>query len=338
MESMPYILTQDVEHPPKNILVATLKYPFWVVALCSRGNYVARLVYAVLVVIFGIYIFDKKRKKHITWYIAVFSIMSIVLLATLIITENHINYIIFVPNVLAVILLIILRDELYQTMSAMIIAPGIVLGYAEYLASNTGPYGIAAVSCVATVGSVLIIISATQRYVRDKVQNGIDRKVVCTAMCVFVSAIIVSLAYYRMIALYGGESLNMQEITIETGPAKGLKVSVKYSEMYEKVLSDTEQIRNMSNDTKVVFVGNSFLWMTSEQRCGTYTTYISKVDYLKKYYEIQPDKIADVIYVQDGYGENIVEELIEIYGYDCTRLSGGWMLEMKYMSIKQDFP
>jgi hypothetical protein len=69
--------------------------------------------------------------------------------------------------------------------------------------------------------------------------------------------------------------------------------------------------------------------MTSEQRCGSYTTYVIRINPLKKYYEIQPDKVADVIYVQDGYGDDMVKELTEAYGYESTRLSGGWLLEMK---------
>jgi cell division protein FtsL len=214
-------------------------------------------------------------------------------------------------------------------MFAMIIAPGIVLGYTEYLASNTGAYGIASASCVATVGSVLIIVSAAQSYLKGEMQNCIGEKVVCTAMCIFIAALIASLAYYRVTALYGGEKINALESTIETGPSKGLKVSVQYSEMYEKVLSDTERIRSMPTDTKVAFMGNSFLWMAGEQRCGAYTTYIMQINPLKKYYEIQPDKIADIIYVQDGYEKNMVQELAEAYGYEITRVSSGWLLEMK---------
>jgi hypothetical protein len=287
---------------------------------------VAMAAYVAELLVLGIYILDKKKKERTTRYAAIFGGMLVVLLVTLIITENHINFIIFVSNILAVIFLIIFKYELYQTMFAMIIAPGIVLGYAEYLASNTGAYGIASASCAAAVGSVLIIASEAQKYWRKN--QGIDEKALCSVLCVFIAVVIVSLTYYRITTLYGGEKISAQKNMIETGSVKGLMVSDEYLEMYEKVLADTEQIRSMPTDTKVAIIGNTFLWMTLEQRCGAHTTDIS-LEPLKKYYEVHPDMIADVIYVQDGYRGNAAEELTQDYGYVSTRLSGGWLLEKK---------
>lgn len=326
VESIPYILTQDAGHPSRNIFVATFKFMVRALMPCNHDNYAATAAYVAVLLVLGIYLLDKKKKERTTRYAAIFGGMSVVLLVTLIITENHINFIIFIPNILAIIFLIIFKDELYQTMFAMIIAPGIVLEYAAYQASNTGAYAIASASSAATVGSVLIIVSVAQKYWRRNPDIG--EKAVRSVLCVFLALALLSLAYYRLFTLYGGEKISAQKILIETGPVKGLMVSEQYSEMYEKVLADTEQIRSMPTDTKVAIIGNTFLWMTIEQRCGAHTTDV-RLTPLKKFYEVHPDMIADVIYVQDGYETNAVDELTKSYGYVSTRLSCGWLLERK---------
>jgi hypothetical protein len=242
-------------------------------------------------------------------------------------SASMISYVIYAPNVLAVMLVIMAGDEAIKEVFATIVAPGYLTSYGLYMASNMGFYAISSASCVATVGSVMIIMLVIRRYWNNINKQGLERKIAFVLLTLFVLADSIMVVGYKMILASGGVTTSLN-ITINHGVAKGLKVSSRYNEMYENVHSDIEQIKSMPADTRVVFVGNTFPWMECEQRCGAQTTDI-RLSPLKKYYEVYPDRIADVIYVQDGYfeeGEMWVNDLVESYGYSVTKVTAGWIL------------
>jgi hypothetical protein len=53
------------------------------------------------------------------------------------------------------------------------------------------------------------------------------------------------------------------------------------------------------------------------------------MEQLYRYWQEQPDKIADVIYVDKKFGQDIADELAEKYGYRVKEMTAGWILTEK---------
>jgi hypothetical protein len=100
-------------------------------------------------------------------------------------------------------------------------------------------------------------------------------------------------------------------------------------------LKDTESIRSMPDDTKVAYIADCELYMEGTQQYAVHTTccaplYIrSYLTQLYRYYEVYPERIADVIYVSKNYNKDIADELAEKYGYSVKEMTAGWILSME---------
>lgn len=136
--------------------------------------------------------------------------------------------------------------------------------------------------------------------------------------------------YYRSTYVFW-EDGGIQSLTaeIDHGTAKGLYVTENTKMMYNQMYKDTEQIRKMSEETMVLYEADNVLWMSGKQHCGSYSplNYSLSVDptILYDYYEIHPDKMADVMYISDLY-PNLADTLATKYGYYVEKKEVGTLL------------
>jgi cytochrome b subunit of formate dehydrogenase len=249
--------------------------------------------------------------------------------------EYKVNGIVLLLSVVAIFLFIMVRNDAIKELFAAIVAPGIVVTYAEYVASNQGFRAASSSSCVAAVGSVMIIVLVVQGYFLNeeaRAKYGKWAKAAGSVLMLFLTLNIFLLMYYRMtFVLAESEGISSLTAKIETGVSKGLVVTQEEYDNYMKIYSDTESIRSMPNDTKVVYMGDHILWMAGSQRAATCSVWRNsnigdRKLFLYVYYDERPDMIADVIYVEEKYGYELVEELVEKYGYSAVKKSAGWIL------------
>jgi hypothetical protein len=252
--------------------------------------------------------------------------------------EYKMNGIVLLLSVVAIFLFIMVRNDEIKELFAIIVAPGIVVTYAEYVASNLGFSAASSASCVSAVGSVMIIVLVVQRYFLNeeaRAKYGKWAKAAGCMLTLFLTMNIFLLMYYRFTfvqAAAGG--ISSLTAKIETGVSKGLVVTQEEYDKYMNIYSDTESIRSMPNDTKVLYIGDHVLWMAGSQRvatCSTLTKYNAGLrdKCLYVYYEERPDMIADVIYIEERYGYEVVQEFMEKYGYSAAKKSAGWILSIE---------
>jgi hypothetical protein len=330
VQTVPHIFLGDPTHLPKSLKKLTVTY----IGGLLTGNNRDRLVFAtflIMAVIVAVWFADKKRQERAAGYVAAVGAASLLMLAAYMYQEHHINVIIYVPNVVAVVLLIIVKDELIRTLFAAIVAPGIVVTYAEYVASDTWFWGIAAASSVATVGSVMIIALVIKRYIIE-IKKSPDSQLVMRSTVGLLSAFLVVCAcflmYYRMAFTFRDGNTGSLNVKINEGVAKGVITTQQNYDAYEDVYRDTEKIRNMPSNTNVVYFGDNTLLLAGTQSCATYATYMQTVrtDMLSLYYNEHPDKKADVIYIQGKSREQLRDELVEKYGCSVEDVPTGWIL------------
>jgi hypothetical protein len=286
-----------------------------------------------MAVVVAVYCVDKKRQARISKYITAVGIVSLLFMGAYVYQEHHISIMIYIPNVVAVVLMIMVRDELIRTLFATIVAPGIVATYAEYVASDTWFYGVASASSVAAVGSVLIIALVIKRYINEikKLPDG-QQFARCSVglLSAFLVACACFLMYYRMAFTFRDGDTGSLNVKINEGVAKGVITTQKNYDTYEDVYRDTEKIRNMPSDTNVVYFGDNTLLLAGTQSCATYATYMQNVrtDMLYAYYDEHPEKKADVIYIQGKEREQLRDELVEKFGCRVEDVPTGWILLM----------
>lgn len=271
------------------------------------------------------YLLDKKRRQNIKNYKLGAVLGSWILLVLYVVTDNYINSIIFIPNVLAFMFIIFSfrQDERVRSLFYCIWIPGMLVSYCEYLASNTGFSGLSAASCVATTASIIIICFEMEN---TNIKIGRYEKVVAS----FLIAIFILLVYYRITYVFWEDGgIQSLKATIEQGTAKGLYVTENKKKLYDQMYEDTETIRKTSEDTIVLYQADNTLWMSGRQRCGSYSplNYSLSADptILYNYYEEHPDKIADVMYISDGY-QNLADAFAVMYDYSVEKKKIGTLL------------
>jgi hypothetical protein len=335
MSALPSILFDDPQHPAKGLYRLTAAF-FVRILIGNDHNYASFCVYVVMAVILFAFIKDKKRSERLAYYVAADGVAALALLAAYMLINGYINHIIIVPNVLAVLLVCMVNDEQIRKLFVTIVAPGALVMYCEYLGSIQGFAGISSASCVSVVGSVVIIALVIEKFFKMyREKMGIFMRQSAAVLSVFLAVTGVWLMYYRMTFVYwedGGIPSLTEEI--ENGPAAGLIVTPEAYDTYEQILADTEFIREMPDDTYVLYVGDQCLWMAGgTQRVATYSTlnhYINAyTENLYNYYSMHPEKIADVVYIQ-GFTDSskeLADKLVQRYGYSIEQVNSGLVLK-----------
>lgn len=331
IRTLPSILFDAPQHPVKGLYGLTAAF-FVRILIGNNHNYASFCVYVVMAVILFAFIKDKKRSERLAYYVAADGVAALALLAAYMLINGYINHIIIVPNVLAVLLVCMVNDELIRKLFFTIVAPGSLIVYGEYLGSNQGFAGISSASCVSVTGSVVIIALVIEKFFKMyREKMGIFMRQSAAVLSVFLAVTAVWLMYYRMTYMYWYES-GIPSLTeeIENGPAAGLIVTTEEYETYEQILADTEFIREMPDDTYVLYVGDQCLWMAGgKQRVATYSTLNYYTENLYTYYSIYPEKIADVVYIQ-GFTDSskeLADNLVQRYGYSIEQVNSGLVLK-----------
>lgn len=322
INTIPHILHGDPAHPKKNLYQMTLAYMVRI-AIGNHHNYWVFGIYLVITLICVLFLFRRKKVQDRELFISVSGCVGILLLITYILTNNYINDVVFVPNVVAAMIFIFTQNRKIQELFACVWVPGMVFTYLEYIASNTGYAGISCASCVACVGSITIIFIAMKEELSLR-----KKQIPLLIFCLFT---IISCFVYRCTYVFwedgGLPSLTEQ---IEGGVADGLMVTENTAKHYYAIMSDTEVIRKLPEDTRVLYIGDQVLWMSGKQKCASYSPLCYSISadrsILYDYYEEHPEMTADIVYVEETYGIEVVEDIVNTLGYTYTKGEAGWIL------------
>ena len=323
IQTIPRIFTGDPDHPPK-VLWKILPGYLARIVLGNNKNLFTFVMYALFGLELCAILADKKRTEHKTVFLYLSAVLTLCLLLVYFFTDGYINHILFVPNVIAVILFLLSDDERIRGLFVCIWMPGMIYSLLEHIGSNTGFDGISSAASTAAVGSMMIIgIQASLVRKQSRLLSGMLLSVlaVTTAMTL----------YYKATYIFWENSISEQTEIITDGTQAGLLVTKDRYEYYYGIRRDTEEMRNLSKDTHVLYLGDKSLWLEGDQRCGSYSPLgygISQSrNNLYAYYEEHPEKKAKVIYVDFLYDEGIAKELSEAFDLQIEKQSYGYLLK-----------
>lgn len=321
LQTMPHILNGDPAHPAKNLYYMTAGYLARILVGNNR-NFVLLGIYLLQGIAVLGYLVCKNRKNYVAAFVGTEAILNIVLFGVYWITENYINNMIFIPNIIALELVIAFYDNpKIKRLFVCFWIPGFLYTYTEYLSSNTGFAGISSASCVAAIGSIVIIGFVIEQNI-GKVNN--------ILLYVFLALTFIGLLVMRITYTFWDADLKMLTTEITEGPCKGLITTEETARRYDVTYKDTEWIRNLDADTKVLYIADKSLWLAGEQRCASYLPLcysISNTDLIYEYYDEHPEKQADVVYIDISYGIEFAEVMAENMNMTIMEKECGWALE-----------
>ncbi len=231
-------------------------------------------------------------------------------------------------SALCLYLVIVYRKQLNLNVFKKMWLPGLVYAFTLQVASDNG---IATITIAGTLMMLagLIYLSDVYRIIKSESKEQELRifKVIIAGLFICQIGI---MAVFRWIGIYWDDPINYQNTYISEGPEKGIIASKERADEY-KVIYDEVQKLDSSKKT-LFFTSRTWMYILDDFENVSFSAWIWHIspDTVKRfetYYEINPDKKPEVVYI-DYVNAELAKDW-EAYGYSVKEQtpSGGYVLE-----------
>lgn len=321
------LILKDPQHQVEPFSLYTLLN----VVITSYGA--GKKLYMLLFIVTFVYMLDVDRDKRRGLYmIIICCIAGCLLLVSVFSTQRYINKVMFPICILGLYGRILYgeRENIRRIFSSLWL-PGMIYSACLYYSSTNGYASIChgSIVCVVASGIVLYevfiienngskftenIVSTLKRIVETKGEKRIREKTIFVLaefrsiiLCAIIIGILCSqsvvLLYMRSIYYYWEEPEVKQDCYISEGPEKGLFVNKDRADYYNSTLNSITKYNTDEKKVLAVFSSEEWIYLyLKNYRIGTFCPYIgSGPSRLKEYYELNPRKKPDLIYIDSQY-------------------------------------
>ena len=313
LNTVSYIFT-DVEYPSQSIFQLIYGYLYtWVNKFRTFG-----FMFVVFVMLSLI------DKKHKTLWLEAHIIAFVILTPRMIhIFLYQFNYLIMQIGLLGFHALII--DEQRNNSYSLIAIAGVIFSFILYATSDLKQYAIANGMVLAGFASFFLIDDYLQKYEN----NTILIKTLCILL---VFAQIGTEVYERMTKYYLDNNINDNLYLIEESVAKGLYVDQEQYDTYMSVYNDINV--NIPHAAKLLVLSQKpWIYLANDSDYCTYSAWMTsskefRINRLKEYYTLHPDKYPKYIYVlrEDFESEELQSEF---FNFLLISTDNGYILKNK---------
>ncbi len=325
MANVPHIVG-DSEHQSGGFWYKTWRY----FHLCFK-NY--RFMFCGLGLIYGAALLDKKRCEHSVVYMILASLAVFPALFYYGFVFDHIpvNYQ-MLPLAFWCLGAYLVTEKKDKRLFYGWYLPAVLFTVLVQYATNTG---IVTISVAYSVCSCVGLLFAADwlKEVWKKAGAGRLALKVCTALvCATVLLQFAGTFYLRMDYAWG-EDKRVGGLTarMERGPLKGVHTAPDVAQWYQTVLGDIDSLK-LTQEDKLMIVGVApWIYVYVDAQCGSYSTWQvhENSTYLFPYYEVHPDKIPNVIYMEqwaDRFLESDLAKPFERWEYVCIEKEAGMVM------------
>lgn len=319
-------MMSDPEHSATtNVLVIIYKtlLTYFPKATLSIGNVIALSVRKLLLISFAGFIlvwlaliFDKHRKKRQALYL-IFSGLCVICVGAaylVCVRDSYINFLLF-AWALHGITFFVFEDK--PERKVLLISYFIGLSHLiAFLGSNQygHVFGIALLpTCL-----IVIMLSIKQieiRYKGCRNEIAVSQKVQDVFICLCVVISLVFLVYARCVHVFRQTSPCTLSVCCDSGPQKGILVSENTYENFETYLNDINDKDISQNDNVLLLTEQTWTYLCLDAPLAQYSAWLSGVndktyERLQFYYEINPDKVPNKIFIEK---ESVEENTVKLW-------------------------
>ena len=283
----------DPEHPPLHLFEKIIDY----FGSIGELHWVCAAVHIGLILLWIICLLDKKRKEHKKTYFMISIISIFILLINFYYCFFYLNFLMWPINLIAPFALLLCDSPKAKNIFWLLWFPGMFYSFCMHLSSNQFFYAIFSGSAVATVGSAILLgMIAKECFTEERVE-------VLAILIGFVMVWFISLMDVRYTNVFWDSPVEYQTEHIDQGIYRGINCSQDKMENYKEHLKEWEIVNSYHPD-KVLFLSKAtWLYLLGDYESSAYSAWlsgvnVSTIERLENYYELNPDKMPDVVYVE----------------------------------------
>lgn len=284
---------------------------------------------------------EKRGVERRGVYLALAAVFTVAFLIYSDRTKNYVNFLNIALN-FAGVCAYILSEKRDKRVFWFVFVPGWLYSFLIHLGSNMEIYCMTSALNVASVASAYFIgCTARELWGEKRGKAGLVAALLLLCVCT-QSALTVK---ERVAKSYSGfETATTARSTddryllysrVERGVSKGLYMMEDEHFDYIHMLDATESVRNAEGESVVYYAHFPWLYLMDEKENGAFSAWMSvsssgsAVDRLKEYWDINPEKKPDVIFIdKNAVGSKIAaRELNKDNYYTVTKTSAGYILQ-----------
>ncbi len=312
LKGLNYMLSMP-DHPAKNLLIATLKW-FWYLLKSYTIVGIAVQLVIVLYILRGL-IKDSLNDgiRKVVFYLELLLSVVYVIVQYTLMDDKHVIGIAYVPLSLNAIILYLLSKKRDKRQLLLMIIPGLLLCLACQWGSDTGIYAM----MTGTAVSVIITPTIFGSFL-EELECKNRKSLYAFTYTLFILVCLYTLGQ-RLIYTRPGIYENEHNVRVDSGVYKGILTDEKQRGYLLETQKSVEEIvdNTIDGDNVLVLGSADNCWIYLEIDRGIASFFAFRVDsdhpYFEPYYEMHPDKIPKYIYVN---------EFSEEYGSDTITVGG----------------
>ncbi len=311
-----------------------------------------------IMLVFTAIVFDKKKKKHREIYLIVQSVICIIYLIIICKSRDRYEYGFFTyPLTVIGLTSYILTENKNKKYFNFLFLPGVLYSFVIDIESDGGVtlavFGLA----VSNIGSLLFLNQLIREIKEDSRDTDKKRNIVRLISVIFAFVIMFNIGteifilsdfkstcYAYDLPDKNGEYEKMDQ-KMENGPQKGLIFTKTRYNHLKKEMKDLDYIKENCNGSVMITECYSWYYLYLEKPCGTHSSWIVSLTWmltdetirLKRYYELNPEKIPEYIYVPkadiDYCNDEVMTQIIrtkldKIFDFDTKETDCGYILKV----------
>lgn len=289
----------------------------------------------ILPVLFIALLLDKRRKtnKHRFVYLSISILWSVLFVFAILKVSDFYSFAFSLPFFIFSTMCYLLTCNKNKTLFYCMYMPCLTATFFQYLAANTHLAAIGVILAISNIAGVLFAMDLWKEMRLDSQNSSETTKKQKTNW--FRNIIIVGFSlqilfygiFYQHEQVYGKDSPKAS-----VGPYKGLYMTVKRYNEYNKAINDLDLIKNISQKYEPVLLASYNIWMYLylDRPIATYTTCYPgtlEPELLISYYRENPEKIPKYIYYEDSNPDNVSTTMAsEMFEFTRQDLSNGVLL------------
>lgn len=286
--SLPCILN-DPEHTT-NYLNKIITYVNNIVFL----NKYQIIIFACFVLIIIKNLFTTLKDENKDFFLIL--LLSFIQLIVNIFVNRYINFFMSSLHMLAIYCYIFNKNENIRDIFYYLFVPGVIYSFCLHLSSNQEILAICSASTVSMVGASVIIFNSINS--KEKNENIINR-----GLMIYHSILFCVLLAFRMFFNFWDGNILQKNKLILNGPEKGIYASESKANEFNEYYLDLETIPKGS---KVLFLSEkTWLYLCNNYKNCSFSAWTSGINSasimrLNQFYEINPNKIPEYIYMKEA--------------------------------------